>query len=269
LGLCVWLRCGLDQCRVRRGRKSAGKFDLTNPDRLRSDLRDYLLTTKNRVLTGFTGDIQFNGGNQRDFPPKLVAYARSVQTPYVLQLNETPILAQSIEHSANYLKVGAVAYRLIPAEKVGLSVLRFYNIEYGRGVFDADFVIWIRSKDPPELSRLVFTNALGELRNVRTISDVRDRLSSYRSYGATGTFTFHFAPADIILDSPRVSIQFRDRQLDRGHLQFVEDSTLGRDDAEGRENVAIEAVIFQSRIFWLLKIFNRPPSATRAAPRTD
>lgn len=91
---------GLTIAEFEEAEKAQGKFDLTNPDRLRSDLRDYLLTTKNRVLTGFTGDIQFNGGNQRDFPPKLVAYARGVQTPYVLQLNETPILAQSIEDSA-------------------------------------------------------------------------------------------------------------------------------------------------------------------------
>ncbi|HEY3624616.1 MAG TPA: hypothetical protein VGL12_19880 [Roseiarcus sp.] len=219
-------------------------------------------------MTGFTGEIQFNGGNQRDFP-KLVAYARGVQTPYVLQLNETPILAQSIEDSANYLKVGAVAYRLIPAEKVGLSVLRFYNIDYGRGVFDADFVIWIRSKDPPELSRLVFTNALGELRNVRTISDVRDRLSSYRSYGATGTFTFHFAPADIILDSPKVSIQSGTGSLTGAISNSLRIRRLVGTTRRGVKTVAIEAVIFQSRIFWLLKIFNRPPSATRAAPRTD
>lgn len=219
---------GLTIAEFAEAEKAKGKFNVADPEHLRSDLHDYLLANEASVLTGFTGDIRFNDGRQRDLLPKLITYDRDAQTPYVLQLNETPALAQSIEDPANYVQIGSLAYRLIPAEKVGLSVLQFYNVDYARGLFDADFVVWLRSKDRPEIDNLVFTNGVGELRNVRTISEVQNRSDNYRSFAGTGTFRFEFTPADIILDSPKVRIQLRDRRFDRSHLQFVEDSDPAR-----------------------------------------
>ena len=123
-----------------------------------------------------------------------------------MQLNETPTLGQSIEDPANYVQIGSLAYRVIPAEKVGLSVLRFYNVDYARGLFDADFVVWLRAKDRPEIDNLVLTNGVGELRNVSTISEIQSRSDNYRSFAGTGTFSFKFTPVDIIFDSPKVRI---------------------------------------------------------------
>ena len=216
---------GMIIARFVRDLKKTGNFTLSNPDKMRSELRKFLvgMNLSPDVLHGFTGALGFEDSHERDIPPKLVIYKGRKQSPYFVQVSDQPALLRANDPASNYVRLGDLGYRIIPVVHVGLNMRSVSNINFDMGTFDALFDVWFKSKDKIDINDILFMNQIGDLRLAKLVENRSDSTSQFEHYLIGGQFQFHPTPADIILDQTNVVIHFRHRQLDNRGLKFVLD----------------------------------------------
>ena len=208
-----------------RDSKARGVFNLSNPDLMRAEFKKYLaqLRTRETPTTGFTGTIDFKENNTRELSPRLVTYRERKQTPYFIQVSDTPSILLENEGTQDYITLGDLNYRVVPVVHVGINPRSLSAVNLDAGTFDGTFDIWFKSKDPVDIADIQFLNAVGELKAATLAEEKQQASENYRRYLVQGVFRFDPAPSDLVLDQIHLQLLWRHRKLDLTQLKFVAD----------------------------------------------
>ncbi len=208
-----------------RDSKAKGVFNLSNPDMMRAELKKHLsqLRTNETATVGFTGTIDFKENNTRELSPRLVMYRERKQTPYFIQVSDTPSLVLNQAEANDYITLDQVSYRVVPVVHVGINPRSFSAINLDAGTFETTFDIWFKSKDLIDIADIQFLNAVGDLKSVVLKEEKQLASETYRRYLVQGLFRFDPTPSDLVLDKIHLQVLWRHRKLDLTQLIFVAD----------------------------------------------
>jgi small-conductance mechanosensitive channel/ABC-type branched-subunit amino acid transport system substrate-binding protein len=209
---------------VRRARTS-GTFNLSNPDLLRSNFRNYLagLQSEADFVFGFTGQLKFGANNQRNQSPKLLVFKNKVQSPYFEQLADEPTLSFGSAGDANGISIGDEKYLLVPVVYTGVSVRSVDKIDFDTNSYGLTFDISFKSREPISISDIQFSNLIAEKKPPQLLEERTEGGTQFRRYRVTGTFVFNPTSADVILDRTTVAVSWRSKNRDANSLKFVID----------------------------------------------
>ena len=208
-----------------RDSKAKGSFNLSNPDLMRAELKKHLtqLRTNESATVGFTGPIEFKDNNTRELSPRLVMYRERKQTPYFIQVSDTPSLVLDQTEANDYVTLDQVSYRVVPVVHVGINPRSFSAINLDAGTFESTFDMWFKSKDLIDIADIQFLNAVGDLKSVVLKEEKQLASETYRRYLVQGLFRFDPTPSDLVLDKIHLQMLWRHRKLDLTQLKFVAD----------------------------------------------
>jgi small-conductance mechanosensitive channel/ABC-type branched-subunit amino acid transport system substrate-binding protein len=208
-----------------RDSKAKGLFNLSNPDLMRAELKKNLtqLRANENATVGFTGPIDFKENNTRELSPRLVMYRERKQTPYFIQVSDTPSLPSDQAELSDYIVLDQLSYRVVPVVHVGINPRSFSAINLDAGTFETTFDMWFKSKDLIDIADIQFLNAVGDLKSVILKEEKQQASENYRRYLVNGVFRFDPTPSDLVLDKIHLQMLWRHRKLDLTQLKFVAD----------------------------------------------
>ncbi len=208
-----------------RDSKARGLFNLSNPDLMRAELKKHLsqLRMGEKATIGFTGPVDFKENNTRELSPRLVMYRERKQTPYFIQVSDTPSLLLDQAQSQDYITMDQMSYRVVPVVHVGINSRAFNQVNLDTGTFESTFDIWFKSKDQIDIADIQFLNAVGDLKSVVLKEEKQQANENYRRYVVQGVFRFDPNPGDLVLDQVHLQMLWRHRKLDSTQLKFVAD----------------------------------------------
>ncbi len=216
-----------------RHSKADGSFTLTDPDRMRSLLHDWMRArdADSGATSGFTGRITFDSTHQRDTPLKLVEFVGRRQLPLIVQLSDRPRLVEQVGPGEEAIRLGELAYPLIPAVQVGFRLHALEAVNFDSGTFTGSFDFWLKSTDDIGIEQIAFLNQVGPLKSVRLVTESTGGSSRYRLWRVEGEFRFVPKPSDMLLRRSRIAIEWRHRTLDIAQLRLVLDAEAQRSEA--------------------------------------
>lgn len=202
-----------------------GTLDLKNPDAMRAGLQKFLKSTNDsdQIINGFTGSLKFDTAGRRSLPPSAVIFNKRKHLPYYIQFSTEPGLSINHTNDQNFISIGEIGYGLIPVVYTGFQIISVNDVDFDKGQFTTTFDIWLKSKDPVDVSELEFIGLVGDLKSKQLVEETSTKTSIFRRYRVTGQFNFTPRPADVLLDRTNIVLSFRHKSLSQENLKFVID----------------------------------------------
>jgi small-conductance mechanosensitive channel/ABC-type branched-subunit amino acid transport system substrate-binding protein len=206
--------------------KRNNSFDLSNPDKLRSELLKYLenLNFSKDRLYGFTGALKFDTTHQRENPPKLVLFKNKQLLPYYVQFSEEPTVKPDEGNYQTYAKIADQYFQFVPVVYTGLLIKNIENVDFDATKFTATVDLSIKSREPLDIKDLEFENQIGDLKSTKLVEEINNNGTIFRHYSVAGEFSFKPLPGDILLDHTKINLVWRHRTRDAGSMKFVVDT---------------------------------------------